>query len=79
MITDKSKVFTLIILTGYPAFLIAIQLAFPRNMKCKCKVFKQILKCYYGPRVSVMVIHECIREEAKKKFLEILIRDIPQF
>ena len=68
------------ILTGYLAFLKAILLAFPRSMECKCKVFRQILKSYYCQRVSVMVIHELIREEVKtKKFLEILIEDISQF
>ena len=67
-------------LTGYLAFLKAILLAFPRNMECKCKVFRQILKCNYCQRISVMVIHERYSEEAKtKKFLEILIKDIPQF
>ena len=68
------------ILTGYPAFLKAILLAFPRNMECKYKVFRQFLKCYHCQRVSVTVIHELIREEVKtKKFLEILIDDISQF
>ena len=77
---DQSKIFTINILTGYPAFLKAILLAFLRNMECKYKVFRQFLKCYHCQRVSVTVIHELIREEVKtKKFLEILIDDISQF